>query len=136
MKTFDIKEDSRYPCFCLACLIGKKKAEMSNYKYCHQCQANMDYDRSLACSQPKSGHITIKHDHTDSVNTEMKMSTVKGRPTTYKKRALPEDLIKQWASEGEGSKAIVTRLKSQGIAVSYKTIQRLLNGQRVSMPTS
>jgi len=39
---------------------------------------------------------------------------------------LPDDLIRQWASEGVGSKAISTRLKAKGFFVSYKTIQRRL----------
>ena len=39
---------------------------------------------------------------------------------------LPEILIRQWAGEGMGSKAIAARLKGEGIDVSYKTIQRRL----------
>jgi len=41
---------------------------------------------------------------------------------------LPDDLIRQWASEGVGSKAISTRLRAEGFFVSYKTIQRRLQG--------
>jgi hypothetical protein len=42
---------------------------------------------------------------------------------------LPEDLIRQWASEGMGSKAIAARLeKEYRLKVSYKTIQRRLQG--------
>ena len=48
-----------------------------------------------------------------------------------KHRRLPEDLIKQLAGEGMGSKAIAARLKAElGITVSYKTIQRVLSGKR------
>jgi hypothetical protein len=48
-----------------------------------------------------------------------------------KHKPLPEDLIKQLAGQDMGSKAIATRLGSEvGIKVSYKTIQRLLSGQR------
>ena len=48
-----------------------------------------------------------------------------------KHRDLPGDLIKQLAGEGMGSKAIATQLKKeQGINVSYKTIQRVLSGER------
>lgn len=48
-----------------------------------------------------------------------------------KHKALPQELVKQWASEGTGSKAIASKLKSElGIKVSYKTIQRLLSGER------
>ena len=48
-----------------------------------------------------------------------------------KQKPLPQELIEQWASEGMGSKAIASQLKrGQGIDVSYKTIQRVLSGQR------
>jgi len=48
-----------------------------------------------------------------------------------KHRALPEDLIRQLAGEGMGSKAIVARLKVEhGVKVSYRTIQRILSGER------
>jgi hypothetical protein len=43
-----------------------------------------------------------------------------------KSKVLPMDLIKQLVSEGQGSKMIAKRLTSDGIDVSYKTIQRLL----------
>lgn len=73
------------------------------------------------------------------------VSTMKAKkdktPSGGKKRAakrgpkfkpLPEGLIMRWAKkEDMGSKAIATRLaKERGIDVSYKTIQRLLAGQR------
>jgi len=46
-----------------------------------------------------------------------------------KHKALPQELIVQWAGAGMGSKAITSKLKSElGIKVSYKTIQRLLSG--------
>ena len=47
-----------------------------------------------------------------------------------KPKALPEELIIQWAGEGMGSKAIAARLKGEGIEVSYKTIQRVISGER------
>jgi transposase len=56
----------------------------------------------------------------------------RGRPKTYKKRELPIELIKQLHSQGSGSKAISSTLKAeQGIKVSYKTIQRILSGERI-----
>lgn len=55
----------------------------------------------------------------------------RGRPKTYQKRPLPDDKIKQLHSEGIGVKAITTQLKKeQGVDVSYKTIQRVLSGER------
>jgi hypothetical protein len=57
----------------------------------------------------------------------------KGRPETYKKRELPDELIRQLSFDDMGSKAIATKLKADmGIGVSYKTIQRILSGKRVS----
>ena len=48
-----------------------------------------------------------------------------------KAKVLPIELIAQWASENMGAKAIATKLKrEQGIVVSYKTIQRVLSGER------
>ncbi len=42
---------------------------------------------------------------------------------------LPDTLIRQWAGEGMGSKAIVARLaKECRIEISYKTVQRRLQG--------
>jgi len=52
------------------------------------------------------------------------------RKTGPKSTKLPEDLIRQWASDGMGSKAIAARLKDEcRFEISYKTIQRRL--QRV-----
>ena len=54
-----------------------------------------------------------------------------GRPKTYKKRLLPDDKIRQLHKDGMGAKAIATKLKREkGIIVSYKTIQRVLSGER------
>ena len=48
-----------------------------------------------------------------------------------KHKALPEDLITRWASEGMRNKAIVAELRKRDIIISPKTIQRILKGQRV-----
>ena len=49
-----------------------------------------------------------------------------------KHKNLPVETIKRWAkAKGMGSKAIAARLsKEHGIEVSYKTVQRILTGQR------
>lgn len=47
-------------------------------------------------------------------------------------KVLPVELVRELADQGLGAWAIATRVKAQtGIEVSYKTIQRLLSGQRV-----
>ena len=60
-----------------------------------------------------------------------KVTRVKRGP---KQKPLPQELIEQWAGEGMGSKAIASKLNNElGIKVSYKTIQRLLSGERESV---
>jgi len=54
-----------------------------------------------------------------------------GAKSGPKHKQLPQELIIEWASEGMGSKAITTKLKGEhGIHISYKTIQRVLSGER------
>ena len=55
------------------------------------------------------------------------------RKVTHEKRGpkhrdMPEDLMRQLAGQGMGSKAIAARLRTEGVDVSYKTIQRRLQG--------
>ncbi len=153
---FDITKDNKYPCFCLACLTGKKRTQMSHkdIRYCLECQPVVEYEYSLLADKshvrrykPVKPEAILKAIESPSVDMgtgeeKTKMSTLncpsstvdkfrpRGRPKTYKKRELPEELIKQLSQE-MGSKAIVTELRNRGINVSYKTIQRLLTGQRV-----
>lgn len=48
-----------------------------------------------------------------------------------KQLPLPQDRIKQLATAGMGSKKIANRIKTEfGIAVSYRTIARAVNGER------
>lgn len=48
-----------------------------------------------------------------------------------KHKALPEELITRWASEGMRNKAIAAELRKRDIVISPKTIQRIKKGQRV-----
>ena len=48
-----------------------------------------------------------------------------------KHKELPAEKIARWAGEGMGSKTIAAKLKVEGVTISYKTIQRLLAGQRI-----
>jgi hypothetical protein len=48
----------------------------------------------------------------------------RGRPSCQ----IPEDTIRQLAFKGMGSKLIAKELKSQGVEVSYQTIERRLAG--------
>jgi hypothetical protein len=68
--------------------------------------------------QPPVGKVTREK---QPIKTEAKRGP--------KHKALPRELISQWAGEGMGSKAIASKLYSElSIKVSYKTIQRLLSG--------
>ncbi len=70
--------------------------------------------------QPPVGKVTREK---QPIKTEAKRGP--------KHKALPRELISQWAGEGMGSKAIASKLNSElGIKVSYKTIQRTLAGER------
>ena len=49
-----------------------------------------------------------------------------------KPKILPLELIMQWAGEGDGSKKIASRLKTEhGIEIGFRTIARILCGQRI-----
>lgn len=48
-----------------------------------------------------------------------------------KHRALPVELIEQWHDEGLGSKAIAAKLNKKGIKVGFRTVARILSGQRL-----
>lgn len=47
-----------------------------------------------------------------------------------KHKALPVDVIRQLASQGNGSKKIAATLKTQGVKVGFRTIARMLSGER------
>ncbi len=146
-KYFDIERDKQFPCFCQGCLVGKTETEMSqeNTRYCLECQPSIEKEYSLL-SRQKRRQIepsNVAHIENGTDKPKTKMSTLNspsaevdnfrptGRPKTYKKRPLPDGKIKQLHKGGMGPKAIATQLKrQQGIDVSYKTIQRVLSGER------
>lgn len=47
-----------------------------------------------------------------------------------KQHPIPGDLIKQLASQGHSSRQIAEKLSEHGTNTSYKTVQRVLSGQR------
>ncbi len=73
---------------------------------------------------------TVKGKRIEADILQPRVPKVTRRKTGPKNKALPESLIRQLADQGHGSKAITAQLRKQGIEVSYKTIQRLLSGQR------
>ena len=155
---FDIKRDMAIVkadgFFCQTCLVGKPHSEQSpDPRYCQGCydfllkEAEMLPRNKRPAWIPKRKTAPKKQYQVSQVGgrnmstLESKkvevdiippsVSSVKASKRGPKHRRLPEALIKQLAGKGMGSKAIATRLSSEhGITVSYKTIQRLLAGER------
>lgn len=142
--------------FCHACLEDKLVSEASpDPRYCQGCYDFLAKEAELITRGnrpawiPKATVSKIGHQKPVQVSRDMvlNMSTVNGKKSEVdiiqppvgkvtrekrgpKQKALPQELIKQWAGEGMGSKAIASRLKSElGIKVSYKTIQRALSSK-------
>lgn len=131
-KYFSIERDKKYPCFCQACLVGKKPSEMSqrDIRYCLECQPIIEYEYNLLAdrSQWKQYKPVAPKAHlgaTKPLDVEMDthkeiliMSTsnenlAKGdiiqaaerqeiKKRGPKHKVLPVDLIKQLHAEGDG----------------------------------
>jgi hypothetical protein len=152
-----MRDDGRFR--CQACIECKYLSELSlkDARYCTFCQPIIEEEyRAIAerlgrANKYKPQPTQKPTEMTEigvtpnslSATPETKMSTLdekpitvdnfrpRGRPKHYKKRELPIELIEQLHSKDIGSKAITTLLKrEQGIEVSYKTIQRILSGER------
>ena len=146
-------EDEQF--FCQACLEDKPKRERSeeDFRYCNLCQPVIEGEyraiveskgRPLTSlykpilrvplSDPMESHTELKKSKMSTlIETPVTVDNFRppDRPKTYKKQELPEPLIKEMKIAGMGAKAIATRLKvEQDINVSYKTIQRMLSGER------
>jgi len=157
---FDVKRDIAIEkaggFWCHACLVSHPAREQSpDPCYCQGC-----YDFLLKEAETLTGHIkkpewlpeassktaktaspvsqyggeimsTLENpkNEVDIIHPSVATRTLGKRGPKHKK--LPEDLIGQLSAEGMGPKAIASKLKRElGIDVSYKTIQRLLSGER------
>ncbi len=152
---FTMARDKQFAYFCRGCLEGKTKEQISrrDTRYCVTCQPLVEREYT----QLRQRYIPIPYNHQNPLedalynadneipageqNTKMSMLNSetasldnfkpRGRPKTYKKRQLPEREIKKLYDGGMGAWAIATKLKKEeGIEVSYKTIQRVLSGER------
>ena len=153
---FDIKGDivieKAGGFFCEACLVAKPPTEdvSPDPRYCPSCYEFLLIEASILPQSQRPKWIPrmsprtlpeglVKGDKKEKSrypipnHVVLIMSTPGSQETRGRKhRALPMELITRWAGEGMGGKAIAARLKGEhGIKVSYKTIQRLLTGQRV-----
>ena len=141
--------------FCHACLDDKPATEASpDPRYCQSCYDFLAKEAELITGGKRPAWIPLnsKIGHQKPIQVSgdvaLNMSTVVSKKSEVdiihppvakvtrekrgpKKKSLPRELIKQWAGESMGSKAIATRLKAEHrVVVSYKTIQRILSGVR------
>jgi len=151
-KYFDIKRDKQFPYFCHACLIGKSEMSQDN-RYCPSCYDFLLKEVELDTSWRTPAWKPILHStasksegiETAGVSQGIRtiMATVNGGKSEVakiearipqrtetrgrKRRQLPEELMRQLASEGMGGKAIATQLrKEHGVKVGFRTIYRIL----------
>ncbi|GAH69498.1 unnamed protein product [marine sediment metagenome] len=144
--------------FCQACLVGKPASEQSpDERYCQGCyEFLLEEAKMLVTARQKRPEWVPKKTLRKStkevaqVSDYMRknMATVEDEKSKVaiippsvapakvakrgpKPRALPVELITQWASEGIGYKRIAARLKVEcGIEVGFRTIARVVKGER------
>ena len=153
----DIEIEKAGGFWCHGCLMGKPAIEQSpDDRHCQSCyefllkEVDMLPQGKRPAWIPKPGKSKIEHKKPIPVSQDvvLNMSTLESKyfevdiiqppgatRTSVKRgpkhRPLPEGLINLLAGEGLGSKAIAASLKAEfGITVSYKTIQRILSGER------
>jgi len=146
--------------WCETCIVARPiETRSPDYRYCQGCyefllkEAQMDTSRGGGNWKPA---VTLP----DKETSPLKAAEVSGHPPQImstveskkievdiiqpsvskvtrgkrgpKHKALPRELIKQWAGEGMGSKAIASKLRADhNVTVSYKTIQRILVGKAI-----
>jgi hypothetical protein len=139
-----VPEASPDPRYCQGCyeFLLKEAELLPNNKRPKWIPKTQPQNTTIQATKAK---ITGKEQYHVSEDVVLNMSTSKGKKSTVdiirprvgkrgpKKIELPEGRIKEMSKAGMGSKAITGRLKSEfNIHVSYKTIQRLLSGERVT----
>jgi cytochrome c5 len=150
----DQSRDSRYCQSCCDFLRGEAKTSNSRAKWVPELKkgkkalADKSQNTCQSPQEPKKQGTQFQ-DTQSSIPTDQQviMSTpaaplkevdiitapakTKGARRGPKHKTLPEDQIKRWAAKGMGSLTIANKLRDNlGINVSYKTIQRILNGKR------
>lgn len=153
---FDIRRDMAIVrgggCFCRACLTGKPAAERSpvDWRYCRGCQELIEAeyqarvegtDRPLRAlyrpsPEPPNGCDPLCGTCTEIGNCESgqnygcQIGADNGNRGPYQKKPLPEQQIHELAGQGLGAKAIAGRLALEGTTVSYRTVHRIMRGER------
>jgi len=134
--------------FCEACLRDLPLNERSekDMRYCGFCQPIIEEEyQALAGRKGRpldnfyrpvtSAPLAVGGGRNMSTLEKPKIKVDILRPRVAKrgpkKKELPEGKIEEMSKVGLGSRAIAGRLRAEfGIHISYKTIQRLLGGQR------
>ena len=139
LAVFSIHRDLAYPAFCQACLAGKPLDSMStDERYCQKCHDFLEGNATETVreqSQPGAveacGKTTLRSGPAEIMpRSYMPLALSRGhrgkggRP----RKALPLDLIEELGQEGYSIRAIAGRLAAGGIAVSPRTIGRILKG--------
>jgi len=88
------------------------------------------YQNSTPEFCPPKNNAVMAKSLVDKINVPPTDNDVKrGRPPV----TVPDDLIQQLSSEGMGAIRIAEKLKERGIIISYKTIQRRLQGSFIDI---
>lgn len=134
--------------FCCGCLAGKHGAERSpkDARYCVLCQPTIENEYRIIASRRGKPLEAFYRPVTPSLQAKERdlalapahgtcheiVHANKGRERgLYRKKELPQGLIRQLADDGIGARAIATRLKkAHALDVSYKTVERVLSGER------
>ena len=156
---FDIKKDNTYPCFCLACLVGKKQSQMSqkDIRYCLECQRLVEYEYSLLADKSHSKRYrpikpeanfkaieSLSVDMDTGEDKEVLLHTNLEKPHEYQnpsqtptinlggrpRKDIPIGLIHKLSKQGLSIRQIVREL--QEYSLSPMSISRVLSGQRTS----
>lgn len=140
--------------FCNTCLVARPLDDRSpDPRYCNGCYQFLQDEAALLplTKRPKwlpKAKNSAKKTIPVSQDAVLNMSTINAENSQMdiihsmaakvtcgkrgpKHRELPVEQIIKLAKQGIGSRAIATRLAKQGISVSYKTIQRIITGERV-----
>ena len=151
---FDIERDKTFPCFCQACLVGKKESQMSkrDTRYCLHCQPIIEQECRLRGEKyiPKPLNANLAPNNTQPTQTHTKevkevllrtktedtheyqnptrdvVINLGGRP----QKDIPVQLIRELPQEGLAFRPIVRELKRQGYTISAMTVSRVLSGER------
>jgi len=133
-----MSEDTRYCKDCYDFLLEEATLISGNRrpgwipKKSKALHAKMEQAKQCLIPQDTRGiKSTLKEEKSKVATIQPSVAKVTRGKRGPKHKALPQELIEQWAGRGMGSKAIASKLNSElVITVSYKTIQRLLSGGR------